>query len=139
MTAPLHTADEFGILFRKKKYAIAMFSVRKKKTKEKNSLSTTAQTYWQSSDEKWEDQQNYNLKCGVHRNVISCLSIRKDWNIAFCSKIFCPTRSSFHKRLIFKNLQFSLFKNTNFRKLGPASDESMYEKACCKNRFRNFT
>ena len=49
-------------------------------------MSMTAQTYWQSSGEKWEGQHNYSLKYEVHKNAISCFSIRKDWKLTVRAK-----------------------------------------------------
>ena len=51
-------------------------------------MSTTAQTYWQSSAEIWEGQRNYSLKNEVDKNAISCFSIRKDWRFAVRAKSF---------------------------------------------------
>ena len=55
-------------------------------TEGKKSMSTTAQTYWQSSAEKWEGQRNYSLKYKVHKDAISSFSIRKDWRFAVRAK-----------------------------------------------------
>ena len=52
------------------------------------SMSTTTQTYWQSSGEIWEGQRNYSLKNEVHKDAISCFSIRKDWRFAVRAKSF---------------------------------------------------
>ena len=54
----------------------------------KKSMSTTAQTYWQSSAEIWEGQRNYSLKNEVDKDAISCFSIRKDWRFAVRAKSF---------------------------------------------------
>ena len=51
-------------------------------------MSTTAQTYWQSSAEKWEGQRNCSLKNEVHKDAISCFSIWKDWGFAVRAKSF---------------------------------------------------
>ena len=51
-------------------------------------MSTTAQTYWQSSAEIWEGQRNYSLKNEVDKDAISCVSIRKDWRFAVRAKSF---------------------------------------------------
>ena len=51
-------------------------------------MSTTTQTYWQFSAEIWEGQRNYSLKNEVHKDAISCFSIRKDWRFAVRAKSF---------------------------------------------------
>ena len=51
-------------------------------------MSTTTQTYWQSSAEIWEGQRNYSLKNEVRKDAISCFSIRKDWRFAVRAKSF---------------------------------------------------
>ena len=51
-------------------------------------MSTTTQTYWQSSAEIWEGQRNYSLKNELHKDAISCFSIRKDWGFAVRAKSF---------------------------------------------------
>ena len=84
MNVPLHTGDEFGILLRQKN---ATISVRET-NQTKKSMSTTAQTYWQSSAEIWECQRNYSLKNEVDKDAISCFSIRKDWRFAVRAKSF---------------------------------------------------
>ena len=84
MNVPLHTGDEFGILLRQK---IATISVRET-NRTKKSMSTTAQTYWQSLAEIWEGQRNYSLKNEVDKDAISSFSIRKDWRFAVRAKSF---------------------------------------------------
>ena len=54
----------------------------------KKSMSTTAQTYWQSSSEIWEGLCNYSLKNEVDKDAISCFSIQKDWRFAVRAKSF---------------------------------------------------
>ena len=53
-------------------------------------MSTTAQTYWQSSAEIWEGKRNYSQKNEVHKDAISCFSIQKDWRFAVRAKSFAP-------------------------------------------------
>ena len=84
-TVPLHTGDEFGILLRQKKM---QRSLPERQTDEKKSMSTTVQTYWQSSAEIWECQRNYSLKNEVDKDAISCFSIRRDWRFAVRAKSF---------------------------------------------------
>ena len=85
VNAPLHTGDEFGILLRQKKNAT--ISVRET-NRTKKSMSTTAQTYWQSSAEIWECQRDYSLNNEVDKDAISCFYIRKDWRFAVRAKSF---------------------------------------------------
>ena len=66
---------------------IATISARET-NRTKKSMSTTAQTYWQSSAEIWEGQHNYSLKNEVDKDAISCFSIRKDWRFAVRAKSF---------------------------------------------------
>ena len=85
MNIPLHTGDEFGILLRRKKNAT--ISARET-NRTKKPMSTTAQTYWQSSAEIWDRQRNYSQKNEVHKDAISCFSIRRDWRFAVRAKSF---------------------------------------------------
>ena len=79
-----HTGDKFGILLRQKNSRISA----RETNRTKNSMSTTAQTYWQSSAKIWEGQRNYSRKNQVHKDAISCFSIRKDWRFAVRAKSF---------------------------------------------------
>ena len=76
--------DEFGILLRQKNATISA----RETNRTKKPMSTTAQTYWQSSAEIWEGQRNYSQKNEVHKDAISCFSIRKDWRFAVRAKSF---------------------------------------------------
>ena len=76
---------EIGILLRQKKKCNDLCSRDKPNEK---SMSTTAQTYWQSSAEIWEGQRNYSLRNEVDKDAISCFSIRKDWRFAVRAKSF---------------------------------------------------
>ena len=54
---------------------------------------------------------------------------------------FCQTHcnsTNFRKQLIFVNCNFTCFINTNFRKPGPAIDQSVYEKPSEKTNFQTF-
>ena len=51
-------------------------------------MSSTAQTYWQSSAEIWEGNRNYSLKNEVDKDAISCFFIRKDWGFTVRAKSF---------------------------------------------------
>ena len=87
----------------------------------KKSMSTTAQTYWQSSAEIWEGQRNYSLKNEVDKDAISCFSIRKDWRFVVRAKSFAlhwRSRGFFrgHVRSCEKGLLFTLFTCTNVAK-----------------------
>ena len=86
MNVPLHTGDEFGILLDPTKKNATISARETNRTKK--SMSTTAQTYWQSSAEIWECQRNYSLKNEVDKDAISCFSIRKDWRFAVRAKSF---------------------------------------------------
>ena len=85
------TAAHWGRVWDPSPTKYATISAREtNRTKKKKSMSTTAQTYWQSSAETWEGQRNYrySVKNEVHKNAISCFSIRKDWRFAVHAKSF---------------------------------------------------
>ena len=74
---------EFGILLRQKNATISA----RETNRTKKSMSTTAQTYWQSSAEIWEGQRNCSLKNEVDKDAKSCFSIRKDWSSRFAPNL----------------------------------------------------
>ena len=61
----------------------------------KKSISTTAQTYWQSSAEIWEGQGNYSLKNEVDKDAISFFSTRKDWRFALSDPKLVPSAQGY--------------------------------------------
>ena len=109
---------EIGILLRQKKNA----TISARETNQtKKSMSTTAQTYWQSSAEIWEGQRNYSLRNEVDKDAISCFSIRKDWRFAVRAKSFAQhwrSRGFFrgHVRSCEKGLCSKIFSRSHATK-----------------------
>ena len=50
-------------------------------------MSTSAQTYWQSSAEIWEGQRNYSLKNEVDKDAISCSPYEKTGDSRFAPNL----------------------------------------------------